>query len=325
MSLLNAILEANSAVMEGGDVPVPAVPGGRSVVIVTCSEIRAPGRRDMAAYFGFTQGEAFVVTNAGARVHESEGDVARSVVCALAASGGGEVFVVAHENCRFLAADPESVAALVAAPNSAIVQAAEALSGPNFISARKLAITSAEMLRASPFVAARAVVHALLFAEGRGRLTSEQSGYGVAAAAPSSAPFAMGMSASPSPILSAHGSSGGIAPGPVSLFGSGPTSIMSTPPSFIAPPPELTGAAAFLAPASATFAEPPPPKLPPGFVVPTVPYVAPATDEPEPPPFEPLSFTPPPPPARQPKSPGAEDPFRRASETLERLRKQRRK
>lgn len=346
MPLLADVLAANSALVDGSDVPVPPVAAGRRVVIVTCSEIRAPGGRDLATYFGLEPGETFVVANAGARIHDPSGDVARSVAVALAEAGGGEVFVVAHENCAFLGADPESLAALVPSPNSATLNAAGALCGENFISARKLAITAAETLRASPFVAAAAVVHAMMFAEGRGRLTAEQSGYGVAAAAVSSAPAALGMSASPSPILSSPGGASGFATGPVSLLGSGPSALMGAPASLMAAPGPDFGrsAPAFVAPPPPNFTMPP---APPPFVPPPAPATfAPSSPtlsfpEPsappsaaEPPPLEPISFAepPPPPPPRRPgvkqgtpRPPDVDDPFRRAAETLERLRRERRK
>lgn len=343
MALLDEVLAANSALMERTDVPVPRLAEGRRVVIVTCSEIRAPLGRDIAMYFGLAPGDAFVVANAGARVHDARGDVARSVAVALAAAGGGEVFVVAHENCTFLHADVDSLNALIFAPTSDSLVAAESLCGENFISARKLAITSAENLRASPFVAASAAVHAMLFAEGRGRLTSEQQGYGVSAASASAAPVALGMSASPSPILAAHGSVGGFAPGPVSIMSAGPSPLMGAPSALMG----MGSPSALMGATSPDFGHAPAPAAPPGFSMPTAPSsFAPSApslsfDERkapppagEPPPLEPVTFfdPPPPPPPRKPgvrqgtpRPPDLDDPFRRAAETLERLRRERRK
>jgi carbonic anhydrase len=340
MALLDDVLAANSALVDGSDVPVPPVAEGRRIVIVTCSEIRAPSGRDIAKYFGLAAGDVFVVANSGARVHDPSGDVVRSVAVALAQAGGGEVFVVAHENCSFLHADADSLNALLPAPNSSTLGAAEALCGENFISARKLAITSAENLRASPFVAAGAAVHAMMFAEGRGRLTSEQSGYGVSSAAPSAAPIAMGMSFSPSPILTAPGGVGGFATGPVSLLGSGPSALMGAPASLMgASSPDFGGSpAAFLAPTPPNFNLPP---APPSFGAPSPPLSFGASKSPppasEPPPLDPVTFVdvPPPPPSPRrsasgvktgtPRPPDLDDPFRRAAETLERLRRERRK
>ena len=340
MSLLEQVLAANAAVLDGSDVPVPAVPAGRRVVVVTCSEIRAPAGRDLAAYFGFAAGEAFVVANAGARVSRSEGDVARSVAEALARVGGGEVFVVAHENCDFLDADPESVAGLSAHAPSTLA-AAETLCGESYVSARKLAMASAEMLRASPFVGPRVPVHAMVFDEGRRRLSAEQPGYGLTAA-PGAGAAPSGLGPAPSPILGAAGPSmsGGYASGPVSLMGAGPSALMGAPPPLVAPPPDLgAGASSFVAP--------PPPPMPVAPIMPPMPVppspppaptYAPAPREPAvPPPLEPISFSepPPPPPRRQspphpqrdtpPPPPAPDDPFRRAAEVLERLRRERRK
>lgn len=317
MSLLDDVLAANSAVLERTDVPVPALAEGRRVVIVTCSEIRAPGGRDLASYFGFTHDEAFVVANAGARVGSPDGDVVRSVVTALALGEGGEVFVVVHEGCEFLESDPESAAALTDASTSTLLTAAEALCGESFISARKLAMSSAETLRASPFLAGMPV-HAMAFDEGRFRLTTEQSGYGVSAAHASAAPFASGMSASPSPILSAPGTSSFGGTGPVSLFGSGPSSLMSAP----SPDMGARAPAGFLAPPAFVPPVAPPPApmaSPTAFVMPPPPETLRLIDVPPPPPPRP---GPKPAPAKQSDS---DDPFRRAAETLERLRRERRK
>jgi carbonic anhydrase len=330
VTLLDQVLAANAAVLEGSDVPIPAVPADRRVVVVTCGEIRAPNGRDLAYYFGFAPDEAFVVANAGARVARADGDVARSVAEALARAGGGEVFVVAHENCDFLDADSEGVAALVPVPGSALLQAAEALCGESFISARKMAIASAETLRASPFVGPKMPVHAMVFDEGRRRLSAEQPGYGLVAA-PGAAAAAMGFGTAPSPILGAPGpvATGGYATGPVSLMGAGPSALMGAPPPLIAPPPDLgVGASSFIAP--------PPPPMPVPSIMPAMP-VAPAPPPlppVAPPPLESISFTepPPPPPPRKPQPPRApsapsdgDDPFRRAAEVLERLRRERRK
>jgi hypothetical protein len=337
LALLDEVLSANAAVLDGSDVPIPAVPAGRRVVLVTCGEIRAPNGRDLASYFGFTPGDAFVVANAGARVARPDGDVARSVVEALARAGGGEVFVVAHENCDFLDADPESVAALSAHSPSTLA-AAEALCGESYISARKLAISSAETLRASPFLGPRVPVHAMVFDEGRSRLAAEQSGYGFTAAAGAPAPASMGLGPAPSPILGATGPamSGGYVAGPVSLMGGGPSALMGAPPPLVAPPPVLAaGPSSFMAP-------PPPPMpttpvmpptampAPPSFAPP--PPALPATPPPlerisfdEPPPPPPPRKPPQPPPPRGPSAPAADDPFRRAAEVLERLRRERRK
>lgn len=324
--------------------PIPAVPAGRRVVVVTCGEIRAPNGRDLATYFGFAPDEAFVVANAGGRVASPDGDVVRSVAEALARADGGEVFVVAHEDCDFLDADPEAVAALVPSPSSALLAGAEVLCGENFVSARKLAIASAETLRASPFLGPRVPVHAMVFDEGRRRLSAEQPGYGVAAT-PAPAAASPGLAPAPSPILATPGPSvpGGYASGPVSLLGAGPSALMGAPPPLVAPPPELGGGAS-------SFNAPPPPPMPvapdmpvmpsplgvsPSPVPPPMPPVAPPPPArpAAPPPLEPITFSEPPPPPpprkmpppRAPSAPSDDDPFRRAAEVLERLRRERRK
>ena len=327
MSLLDDVLAANAAVLERADVPVPALAEGRRVVIVTCSEIRAPGGRDLASYLGFTHDEALVIAVAGPRIGSPGGDAARSVVTALALGEGGEVFVVVHEGCEFLESDPESAAALTNASTSTLLTAAEALCGESYISARKLAMSSAETLRSSLFLAGTPV-HAMAFDESRRRLTIEQSGYGVVATQASAAPFASGMSASPSPILSAPGASSFGGTGPVSLFGSGPSSLMSAP----SPDMGARAPASFLAPPA--FVPPVAPPSPSAFVMPPSPPPAPpAPRASAPPPLDSLSFgdVPPPPPPRPAPKPApqkasdTDDPFRRAAETLERLRRERRK
>jgi hypothetical protein len=171
-------------------------------------------------------------------------------------------------------------------------------------------------------------VHALVLDERGGRLSVEQRGYDVVAAAPSSSILgSSGLGAAPSPILAAPGPTGFGAPGPVALFGSGPSSLMgASPPASLSPAPDM-GAA------SAAFLAPPPPPSAPGFPAPT----SPARTVPPPLPPAPapsLRFDeppPPPPPARPapgvaPKGADAgDDPFKKAAETLERLRRARRR
>jgi carbonic anhydrase len=334
MSLLDDVLAANAAVVEGSDVPVPAVPQGRRVVVVTCSEIRGPRGLGVAACLGFSRDEALVFANAGARVTTLDGDVVRSVASALAIADGGEVFVVAHENCEFQEADPDAVAAQLPSTNSSLLAALGALCGESFVSARKLALSSAETLRSSPFLPRATPVHALVLDEGRGRLSVEQRGYDVAGAAATSAILGSpGLGAAPSPILAAPGPTGFGAAGPVALFGSGPSSLMGlAPPASLSPAPDLGAMSnAFLAP-------PPPPPSPtsvPGFVMPPSPPSSFGTPTPPPlPPPSPLKFAdsvppqppPPPTPRTAPKgADGGDDPFKKAAETLERLRRARRR
>lgn len=371
MTFLDQVLAANAALVEGRDVPVPALPGGRGVAVVTCSEIRAPNGRDLASYLGLAPDEVVMVVNAGARVVRANGDAARSVAEALGRRGGGEVFVVAHEDCEFLDADPETVASLVGSLAGRYISAAEDLCGPSYVSARTVAKAAAEILRSSPFLGSMNPVHALVLDPGRGRLSLEQSGYGAAAPTAAAAPS---LGTPPSPILGAPSSpgagapsmGGGFTPGPVSLMAPGPASIMGAAPSSLmdAPPPDLgAGSAGFAAPPPAafplpsapipfpvppSFAAPPPPasaappsppltfETPPAPPSASNPFAFPASTRSEPPPLrrEPPEDddVPPPPPPRTPqirtgppKPPDVDDPFRRAAEVLERLRRERRK
>ena len=333
MSLLDEILAANAAVTNRADVPVPAVPDRCRVVSVTCGEIASPGGRALGQFLGLAPDETFVVANAGARVHAPDGDVVRSVAAALADRGGGEVFVVAHEDCSYLEADPESLAALLAGGFSTAINAVGALCGESFVSARKLALTSAHALRASPFLPRGTPVHALLFSTARGMLSAEEAGYDKVAAAGGTSPAAASFLSAPSPILGAPGpgprSSFGAA-GPVSLFGSSPSPLMGAVAPLMSMPQALTsGPAAFIAP--------PPPPLPPATAIPpmpSMPYVPPPAHVPPPAPLaEPLTFNEPPPapeppkpppPKQKPHSGAGDDPFRRANEVLERLRRERR-
>jgi carbonic anhydrase len=338
MSLLDDVLAANAAHAERSDVPVPPLPEGRRVVVVTCSEIRAPGGKDLATHMGLRLEDVFVVANAGARAPSSGGDVVRSVAAALALGDGGEVFVVAHEDCKFLDADPESIVAMFPVANSSFLAALEALCGESFIAARKLAMASADAVRASPFLPPRTPVHAMVFDRGRGRLSAEQPGYGASAASPSSLGAVSGLGVAPSPILGAPGPTGFGSSGPVSLFGGAPSSLMgSAPPPLVAPPPDMGAGSSFLSP-------PPPAPRPQGpseFPHEMAPTVVPSfhaeplefKDVPPPPP----SRTPAPPPPRAPAPPplppvqpaparsDADEAFRRAQETLERLRRERRR
>src|SRR5439155_7374262 len=126
----------------------------------------------------------------------------------------------------------------------AALAAAESLCGESFVSGRKLAIASAEMLRASPCLPAGTPVHALVLAEGRGTLSAEEPGYeriGTAAVALAAGPA---LSVAPSPILGASGATSGFgAAGPVGLFGPVPSSLMGAPPPLVASTPVLASGA----------------------------------------------------------------------------------
>jgi len=328
VALLDDVLAANAAVVEGSDVPVPAVPENRRVVVVACAEVLTCAGKPLASMLGFSHDEALVLANAGARVQSADGDVVRSVLAAFSILDGGEVFVVAHERCEFQEADPDAAAALFASPNSSLLTALSTLCGDSFVSARRLAVSSAETLRSSPFLPRGTPIHALVV-DVRGRLTLEQRGYDVAGSPASSSLVASaGLGPGPSPILTAPGPTGFGAPGPVSLFGSGPSSLMSSAPPPIAPaPPSI--ASAFLAPPPPVpgFTAPPPsPPSPPAPTPTTRTWDVAPTPAPVPPPLppQPLKFDDPVPPPPPPKA-RDDDPFRRAAETLERLRKARKR
>src|SRR5205085_2535677 len=129
--------------------------------------------------------------------------------------------VVAHENCAFLESDPEALAGLLSGGYSSSIGAAEAFCGESFVSARKLALSSAQMLRSSPFLPRGTPVHALVLNDGRGSLSLEEDGYAQAASAaratagamsgPSSvaASAAASFLSAPPPILGTPGAAGG--------------------------------------------------------------------------------------------------------------------
>ena len=78
---------------------------------------------------------------------------------------------------------------------------AEETCGQSYVSARSLAIASAESLRASPCLPVRTAVHALVLNEGRGTLSAEQRGYGNVGFAVSPGAAGPSLSAPPSPML----------------------------------------------------------------------------------------------------------------------------
>jgi hypothetical protein len=100
MSFADQVLEFDRARAEGREAPVP-VTGGRKVVCVVCPETA----HEVAARLGLDADQVVVVAVPAARVHHVDGDVARAVALAAGASGGtsggADVVVLGHEGCVY--------------------------------------------------------------------------------------------------------------------------------------------------------------------------------------------------------------------------------
>ena len=318
MTLLDELLAANAAIVAGEPAQVPRLPSGRALVVVACSESRrGPSGRGLAAVFGLAAEDVLLVCAAGARVGRADGDRARSVAVGLARRDGGEVLVIAHDRCAFLDAYQDQVAARLGTRAPAW-DALRSFCGERYMSPAAQATDAARTLRSSPFLPAGTVVHALVVDDSTFRVEVAEAGYGAAIAPPASgaAPGAASLGAATGPVSFFAGGAAFEAPPPIFGEPSPVADAASVTPEWTVPPPAFTAAVPdFVVPPTA-----PPPRA--------AEHRA-ATDwelpPPEPPPPPPPPRSSPAKPGQHRKSPAGQDPFARAEEILERLRRERRK
>jgi hypothetical protein len=348
-NLLQRILEYDRGVASGADAPVPST-GGHRIVCVVCPELLTEAAGGgVAARFGLDAGEVVLVAVPAARVARPDGEVARAVAL-VAAREGGDVVVLGHEACSYRAPAfpvPGTSPRWEAGPADA-----------------ELVALSAANLRASPWMPRGGEVHAIVLDRVR-RLRPAGEAEVVArsaeppASATSRAAATTGRSARDSSRSSVGAAGSIVAPGPVSFFGAtgAAPSLGSAPPSApgpvtlgAPPPPEMPRVdfaptpplhpidalrPGHVAPVPMTSAgpmvgplAPVQPLAPPPPPTPVAPDALSWAAEPPPPPAP--KRTPPPPrkapPAEPPPVPRkADDPFSRAEEILERLRRERNK
>jgi carbonic anhydrase len=91
MAVIDELVEANGAYVEGfdrGDLPMPPA---RRVAVVTCMDARLLPSR----FLGLEEGDAHVIRNAGGRAR----DALRSLVISQRLLGTNEVAVIHHTDC----------------------------------------------------------------------------------------------------------------------------------------------------------------------------------------------------------------------------------
>jgi hypothetical protein len=176
--------------------------------------------------------------------------------------------------------------------------------GESFVSARRLAITCAERLRASPMLPPGTPVHALVLNTGSGRFAVEEPGYGKLAApgvlgAVSASSAMGGLGVMPSPMLQPSSAGGVAGPAGVGMFASGASSLMGPGPT------PLLGAAGpgYAAGQVSLLAAPAPDFVIPGLQMPAVPQMPSVPGMPPMPVPPPPLVVPPPLPPSFPASP----------------------
>jgi len=91
-TVLEDVLAANAAYVNGFDKGHLPMPPGRHFAILTCMDARL----DPAKYAGLAEGDAHVIRNAGGRASD---DAIRSLVISYKLLGTREWFVIHHTNC----------------------------------------------------------------------------------------------------------------------------------------------------------------------------------------------------------------------------------
>jgi carbonic anhydrase len=94
VSVIDELMSANRAAVEGGEAATAGLPGapGREVAIVTCMDCRI----DVEKVLGLGLGEAHVLRNAGGVVTD---DVIRSLALSQRKLGTREVMLIHHDKC----------------------------------------------------------------------------------------------------------------------------------------------------------------------------------------------------------------------------------
>jgi carbonic anhydrase len=92
-----AAMMAHNGSFERRAAPLVGAPLPRRIVIVTCMDPRLKSL--LAPALGLSEGEAFIVKNAGAVITHPFGGITRSVFVALYELGAEEVFIIGHRDC----------------------------------------------------------------------------------------------------------------------------------------------------------------------------------------------------------------------------------
>lgn len=180
MTLLDSILEANSAfVRPGAFPPLPKNPK-KQFAIFTCMDTRLVDFLEPA--MGIKRGDAKVIKNAGNTIIDPNGGVVRSLVAAIYSLGVEEIFVIGHLDCGMASVDivelkqrmidrgidPQAIDTLV--PD--LAQWLGAFSCPEDNVARVVSI-----IREHPLIPRDVPVHGLIFCPNDGHLDVVVRGY----------------------------------------------------------------------------------------------------------------------------------------------------
>ena len=181
MTLLDAIMTANSKfVHPGAFPPLPKNPK-KQFAIFTCMDTRLVDFLEPA--MGIRRGDAKVIKNAGnTLVDPLHGGVIRSLVAAIFMLGVDEIFVIGHEDCGMAAVDPEQLQAdMIARGISAAAIQEHVPDLAQWIGAfgcpHENVADVVGKIRANPLIPPDVPIHGLIFCPNDGRLEVIVNGY----------------------------------------------------------------------------------------------------------------------------------------------------
>jgi carbonic anhydrase len=174
-TLLDEVLAANRAFLDGDPAPRPCALGAGRFLLLTCMDPRLSALLPRA--FGVGPEEMVMIRNAANR---ASADAIRSLCAAFFVLSAKEVFVVGHTDCRM--AQWTAMDVLTALAKAGVPRAALGGKDPRewfgaIGSARQNALDAAKAVRACPVLPAGTPVHALLVDSGTGALEVLEKGY----------------------------------------------------------------------------------------------------------------------------------------------------
>jgi carbonic anhydrase len=159
MSVVEAVLTANSAFAETFVAPQPTPVPRRALAVVTCMDARI----DVFGALGLGLGEAHVIRNAGAVVTR---DVVRSLVVSQHKLNTREILVMGHTDCGMEGLDEDAVSAELAATTGA----RPALAFGGFADVADAVRRSVQRIRATPYLPHRDAVRGAVYEVATGRV-----------------------------------------------------------------------------------------------------------------------------------------------------------
>lgn len=184
MAAIDEILKLNSGFTPRHEDASGVVAASRELCVLACSD---PGlTRVLEPALGLDPGEAVILRVPGPTVSEAGPGILGAVAGALFINGCAEILVVAHTGCGVVSRDARKIVDSLSrrgVSRDAIPSDLRSFFGlaPD---PRNIALGTAAVLRALPFLPRNVVVHAALLDTGTGRLTVLERGESAAVARP---------------------------------------------------------------------------------------------------------------------------------------------